>query len=77
MTGDEIEQLKNIIIDPLATTIRSEIQPLHDEIADHQKRITKLEGMFGKVLIGFTVFSTGLGLVWGVLWAWLKKKLGL
>jgi wobble nucleotide-excising tRNase len=74
---DEAEKLKELIVQPMVDAIRSEIKPIADQVTNHNQRIKTLEDNQKRALAGFAVYSTGLSLLVGSAWGWIKSKIHL
>lgn len=85
---DKIEQYQRLFIQPMIDTVKSEfaahLKPVSDAQTALDKRldaaeakITYLQSILGKALVGFTVISVATGSLVGLCLNWIKKKLHL
>ena len=75
---NDAEQIKALIVDPMVTALRQEIEsqlsPLLKSQQDHETRIAGLESDQKKAMLGFGVLSLAVSAGVTAAWQWIRSK---
>lgn len=71
MNHGELEAIRDIVVQPLVESVRTELEPLRESIKAHEDRIGKLEANQGKAIVGFGA----LMVLVTTLWNWISGKI--
>jgi hypothetical protein len=85
---EDADQYRRVMVEPVVNALRMELQltvkPLVEKqgeqerrLGDAEKKVAELRALWGKVLVGFTVYSSVAAALVGIFIAKIRKWLGL
>lgn len=72
---NDAEQFQKHFVTPMIDAVKTEIAPLVQQGADHEKRLKGLESNQKKALVGYSVVAVLIGSAVGYVKAWIVSKL--
>lgn len=83
---EEAEQFQRLFVTPLVNAVKTEmanhvekvtaiVTTATTKVDGMENRVTRLESSQKKALAGFALYATGLSLLIGSLWGWIKSKI--
>ena len=75
---NDAEQIKTLIVDPMVTALRQEIEsqlsPVLKSQQDHESRIEGLEANQKKAMLGFGALSLAVSAGVAAAWQWIRDR---